>query len=203
MNIAAINGAGMASRDRRVAMACGACFGALVMAGPALGADLPFYNNYNNYNNYNYQTPCCGESYYQTPCCNDFYYQNSCCNYYDGGGRWWGPAVNVHVNVPSVPVERRDTGWVARNYVERRYPDDSPWPEFRQYRSFSRYSRSVDDDDDLGRFGPPPAATAFEGYGPNPYVDGPPPYAYRSTYYRHRDAYLDAPVPPGIVPYGE
>jgi hypothetical protein len=201
MNIAAINEACVASRNRRVATACGAVFGALVMVGPALGADLPF-----GYNNYNYQTPCCNDFNYPPPCCNDSYPQNSCCNYYDGGGRWWGPAVNVHV---TVPWEHRDTGWVSRKYVERRYSDESPWPEYRQYRSWSRYSRrdrddDVDDRDDLGRFGPPPAAAAYDGRGPYPYADGPLPYRYRSTYYHRRDAYLDESVerPPGMIPYG-
>lgn len=192
MNMSAINEARNPSYGRRLAMACGAVFGAMVMVGPALGADLPFNNYYpNDYSyqdNYNYppQQNCCG--FYQNPCC--------CCDYHDAGGRWWGPpAVNVHVNVPW--ERRREGGWVSRKYTERRYSDDSPYAEFRQYRSVQRYSSRYDEDEDLGRFGPYPSEAAYERRDAYRYEEGALPYPPRRPFYDEPFDRPPAPVPGG------
>lgn len=163
-----------------------ALLGAMVMAGAAAAADLPY--------DYSYQNGFYGGDYGHHPCC------ESCCDHRDGGGRWWGPAVNVHVAIPW--ERRRDTGWVTRNYVERRFPDDSPFPEFRQYRSVSRYERDPRDDFGPAEFGPAPAA--FERRDPYSYRfdPAPPPFDYRPAYFERRR--FDEPLdrPPGLVPGG-
>lgn len=182
MNMSAINEARMPFYGRRLAMACGAVLGAMIMVGPALGADLP-YNNYypNNYypNDYSYpnysQQNCCG--YYPPPCC--------CCEHEAGPP----PEVNIHVNVPP-PWERRQGGWVTRKYTERRYSDDSPYPEVRQYRSVQRY-----EDEDYDRLGPYSAA-AFERR--EAYREA---YRYEAgTLPRPWPPYDEPPLPPAPVP---